>query len=69
LRVRSADAALLLARRKPRGEMGNPHALGSDKVGSVALGSDVYSANLAASRARMVSARAANSKGAGGFVE
>ena len=49
--------------------MGDRFAVGASKVGSVALGSDVYSANLAASRARMVSARAANSKGAGGFAD
>ena len=49
--------------------MGDRFAVGSDKVGSVALPSDVYSANLAASRARMVSARNAAQKGAGGFAE
>jgi len=49
--------------------VGDRFACGSEKVGAVPLSSDVYSANLAASRARMVSARNANSKGAGGFAE
>jgi hypothetical protein len=59
------------SRRKKatRGDVGDRFAVGSEKVGSVALGSDVYSANLASSRARMVSARNANNKGAGGFAE
>ena len=49
--------------------MGDRYASGSDKVGSVPLSSDVYSANLRDSRARMVIARNAAQKGAGGFTD
>ena len=49
--------------------MGDRFATGSAKVGSVPLSSSVYSANLQASRERMVSARNAAQKGAGGFTE
>ena len=49
--------------------MGDRFATGAAKVGSVPLSSEVYSANLAASRARMVSARNAAQKGAGGFTD
>ena len=45
--------------------MGDRYSTGSAKVGSVHVASDVYVTNLAESRARMVSARAAANRGAG----
>ena len=48
-----------------RGDVGDKFSVGSSKVGSVQLDSAVYVQNLADSRARLASAKAANFKGEG----
>jgi len=54
------------SKRAPlRGDVGDKFSVGSSKVGSVQLDSAVYVQNLADSRARLASAKAANFKGEG----
>jgi hypothetical protein len=54
-------------RKVKKAESGNRHPLGSDKVGSAVLDASVYLTNRQETAARLVSARTANSVGAGVF--